>query len=379
MRADLDALVELEASFEGDRLRRSALARLLTRPSADVWVASFEDGTGPAVVVGDAIVLYRTGFASARLYTLAVAPSWRGRGVARALLERAEEGAKERGVVALRLEVRVDNEAAIRLYRARGYEVLGTTHEYYEDGSTALRMRKRFVAGGTHILAVPYYPQSLDFTCGPAALMMAMRFHGDEAPLGRAREIELWRLATTIFMQAGHGGCSSEGLAVAAMRAGFPATVVSSDADVPFLDGVRSPVKKDVIRLSHQAFSAELVERGSPVQQRDFRLDEVVDALRDGLIPLLLVSGYRLYAQKVPHWVTLTGFDAEHVYLHDPHVPDGTARADSVHLALPRGDFEAVSRYGRRRHRSMVLIGGRERSGRGSSRRSGRRRPPGGG
>jgi ribosomal protein S18 acetylase RimI-like enzyme len=41
------------------------------------------------------------------------------------------------------LEVRVDNVAAIRLYERRGYEVVGVTDDFYEDGSDALRMRKR--------------------------------------------------------------------------------------------------------------------------------------------------------------------------------------------------------------------------------------------
>lgn len=351
MRADVDALVELEKNFETDRLKRPALARLVSRETADVWVAMLD-----GAVVGDAIVLFRKGFASSRLYSLVVAPQARGLGMARMLLLRAEEGARERGAASMRLEVRADNAAAIGLYRALGYVEVGTTDEYYEDGSTALRMRKRFVPGGAHILGVPYYPQSLDFTCGPAALMMAMRFHGYPEPLSRSLELELWRVATTIFMLAGHGGCSAHGLAVAAARRGFQATVVTSDEDVPFVDGVRSPDKKDVVGLAHEGFERELAELGCPVIVRDLQVQDVVDAIDRNAIPLLLVSGYRLYAQKVPHWVAVTGYDAQHLYLHDPHIPEGSARADSVHLALARSEFDAVGRYGSRRHRAMVLV-----------------------
>ncbi len=73
-------------------------------------------------------------------------------------------------------------------------------------------------------------------------------------------------------------------------------------------------------------------------------------------MPVVLVSGYRLYEERVPHWVVITGFDDDHLYLHDPNVPEHAERADSVHLALRRDVFDAVSRYGRARHRSMVLI-----------------------
>lgn len=351
VRSDVDALVQLESNFETDRLKRAALARLVSRESADVWVATLG-----GAVVGDAVVLFRAGFASSRLYSLVVAPQVRGLGIARMLLLRAEEGAREHGAVSMRLEVRADNGAAIGLYHGLGYVDVGSTDEYYEDGSTALRMRKRFVAGGAHILGVPYYPQSLDFTCGPAALMMAMRFHGYPEPLSRGLELELWRVSTTIFMLAGHGGCSAHGLAVAAARQGFRATVVTSDEDVPFLDGVRSLDKKDVVTIAHRDFERELADLGSEVRVRDFHVQDVIDAIDRDAIPVLLVSGYRLYAQKVPHWVTVTGYDAQHLYLHDPHIPEGSTRADGVHLALPRGDFDSVSRYGARRHRAMVLV-----------------------
>jgi ribosomal protein S18 acetylase RimI-like enzyme len=350
-RSDLDVLTRLESSFPGDRLARGSLARLLGRNSAELWVA--ESG---GEVVGDAVVLFRKGFASARLYSLVVRPESRGRGVARALLAQVEEGARERGAVAVRLEVREDNKPAIALYRKCGYEVVGRTSDYYEDHSDALRMQKRFASGGATLLGVPYYPQSLEFTCGPASLMMAMRHHGYPVPLERWLELALWREATTIFMLSGHGGCSAHGLAVAALRRGFQATVVTSDADVPFLDSVRTEDKKDVIRIAHHTFERDLRDQGGRLELRDFDDGDVVAALENGALPLVMLSGYRLYAEKVPHWVVFTGFDAEHLYLHDPYIPEGAGRADSVHLPLRRDAFEAVSRFGKRRHRSMVLV-----------------------
>ena len=362
-KGDLEALDGLERSFPGDRLKRSSLSRLLGRDSAELWVA---EASGR--VVGDAVVLFRKGFVSARLYSLVVRPESRRQGVARSLLARAEAGARERGAVAMRLEVREDNRTAIALYEKFGYEVVGRTADYYQDHSDALRMQKRFAAGGAVVQAVPYYPQSLEFTCGPAALMMAMRHHGYPVPLERWLELALWREATTIFMLSGHGGCSAHGLAVAALRRGFRATVVTRDAEVPFLDSVRSDDKKDVIRIAHRTFERELRDLGGRVELRDVTDRDVVEALKRGALPLVMLSGYRLYAEKVPHWVVVTGFDADHLYLHDPFIPDGAGRADSVHLPLRRDAFEAVSRFGRRRHRAMVVV---ERWGRVSRRRPG--------
>lgn len=350
-RNDLDALVALEHGFPGDKMSRASLARLLGRDSAEVFVVEAE-----GAVVADAIALFRRGFRTARLYSMIVKPQWRGRGVASALLKAVETRARERGSVSIRLEVRSDNRAAIALYEGAGYEVTGTTAEYYEDSTAALRMRKRFAQGGATLLSVPYYAQTLDFTCGPASLMMAMRHHGYPVPLERRLELALWRDATTVFMLSGHGGCSAQGLAVAALRRGFKATVVTRDAGVPFLDSVRDPEKKDVVRLSHETFEHEIRALGGRQEIKDFGFADVVAALKRGAVPLVLVSGYRLHAERTPHWVVVTGFDDANLYLHDPIVAEHGGRAESVNLAIGRDEFETVSRYGRARHRSMVLI-----------------------
>ncbi len=378
-RRDLADLVRLETVFTGDRVSRGSFARFIEAPTADVWVATDraragadEAGGGAAEpVVGDAVVAYRRGFHSARLYSLVTAPGREGEGIGSALLAQAEATARERGVVTMRLEVRVDNDRAIAFYLRHGYETVGRTHDYYEDHSDAVRMRKRLRGDRAQLLTVPYYPQSLAFTCGPACLMMALRSLGHAAPLGQAEELALWREATTVFMLAGHGGTSAHGLAVAALRRGFDAEAWVDRAGVPFIDTVRSATKKRVIELAHQGFEEELARLGGRVRAGDFGADDVVRQLEAGRVALVLVSGAQLYAERIPHWVVATGWDDDHLYMHDPHLPPGAERADGVHLPLRRADFARVARYGRARHRAMVVLGAR------TARRGGRSsRPP---
>lgn len=356
VRRDLEALVRLEEVFPGDRVSRASFARFLDSATADLWVAELD-----GAVVGDAIVTYRRGFHGARLYSLVTDPAHRGLGVAGALLDAAEATAIERGCVSMRLEVRVDNAPAIRLYERRGYEVVGVTDDFYEDGSDALRMRKRLRGDAARLLTVPYQPQSLEFTCGAASLQMAMRSLGHPTPLGPAEELALWREATTVFMLAGHGGTSAHGLAVAALRRGFDAEVWVDRRGVPFLDTVRDATKKEVVALAHAGFLADFERLGGRERVGDFGADDVEVQLRAGRVPLVLVSNARLHAERVPHWVVATGWDADHLYLHDPLVPEDGDRADGVHLPLRRSDFAAVARYGRSRHRAMVVVGRKRR------------------
>lgn len=140
-RADLDNLVALETDFPSDRLSRRNLRHLLNRGHADLLV--YEER---GMLLGDAIILYRRASSCARLYSLAVHPAQRRRGIANALLSAAEHSAAKRGSREIRLELRADNLAALHLYQYRGYRLIGHQDGYYEDGTRALRMRKSLVS-----------------------------------------------------------------------------------------------------------------------------------------------------------------------------------------------------------------------------------------
>jgi ribosomal protein S18 acetylase RimI-like enzyme len=135
---DVEALLELEQTFPTDRLEKRNFKYFLTKAKADIWIAE-ENGT----MLGDAVVLYRQSIHSSRLYSIVVSPKARGKGIGAKLLTHCESAAQERGSTILRLEVRTDNDAAISLYRSRGYDLITAIADYYEDGSSALRMRKR--------------------------------------------------------------------------------------------------------------------------------------------------------------------------------------------------------------------------------------------
>jgi ribosomal protein S18 acetylase RimI-like enzyme len=140
---DIADLTALEASaFGTDRLSRRSIATLIARPSAAILVAC-RDGA----LAGYALVLTRRGSRAARLYSIAVAPEAAGGGIGARLLAAAEAEAIARGAQRLRLEVRSDNTAAIRLYETRGYTPIGRREDYYEDGATALRYERNLRAG----------------------------------------------------------------------------------------------------------------------------------------------------------------------------------------------------------------------------------------
>lgn len=136
--SDLDALVALEqASFDHDRVSRTQFRRHLASTTACVLVVADRRN-----LLGCALLFFRRGAHSARLYSIAIAHAARGRGLGAALLQAAEHEAHARGCAALRLEVRTDNKPATTLYEKRGYQRQAREPGFYEDGTDAWRYAK---------------------------------------------------------------------------------------------------------------------------------------------------------------------------------------------------------------------------------------------
>jgi ribosomal-protein-alanine N-acetyltransferase len=78
------------------------------------------------------------------LHVLKVAtlPEYRRSGLARRLMDLAEDHAWELGGDSVTLEVRRSNEGAVALYDALGYRRVGSRKQYYADGEDAVIMTK---------------------------------------------------------------------------------------------------------------------------------------------------------------------------------------------------------------------------------------------
>ena len=316
---DLDQLVEIEnRCFETDRLSRRNFRYMLTKGHAATLVDERE-----GQVCGYAMVLFSDGTSLARLYSIAVDPDWQGHAIGRVLAEAAEQIAVDEECVSMRLELRPDNVAALQLYHSLGYRQFGYVADYYEDHADAIRLEKSLAPElTTDFATVPHYRQSLEFTCGPAALMMALATLDPELVLNRKLELRIWREATTIYMTSGHGGCGPYGLALAAYHRGFDVEIHVSDPGALFLDSVRSPEKKEVIALVQEDFEEEIAELPIRLYHDRVPVARLEEHFAAGAIPLVLISSYRIYHEKFPHWVVVTGFDERFIYVHDPYIDE---------------------------------------------------------
>ncbi len=79
---------------------------------------------------------------TADLHRVMVAPDHRGHNLATRLLRLGLEWAREGGAERMLLEVRHDNDAAIRLYRRLGFGAIAIRVDYYGPGVDALIMER---------------------------------------------------------------------------------------------------------------------------------------------------------------------------------------------------------------------------------------------
>jgi ribosomal-protein-alanine N-acetyltransferase len=71
---------------------------------------------------------------TAQIVTVGVLPHARRQGIGRVLIQALVAEARRRQAEEVLLEVRIDNDAAQRLYESEGFSVIGKRRGYYDQG-----------------------------------------------------------------------------------------------------------------------------------------------------------------------------------------------------------------------------------------------------
>ena len=354
---DIEALLHTEAScFSVDRLSKRQFRHHIQSPLSAVLVAY---NTSDEQLLGYGICLCRPGTRVARLYSLAILPIARGRGIALQLMYALEDCAVEQDRFYMRLEVAKTNTQAIGLYQKTDYRVFGEYPDYYQDHSDALRMQKRIKWPNDTSLhrRTPWYQQQTDFSCGPASLMMAIASLKPNFALTLEQELDIWREATTIFMTSGHGGCHPFGLALAARKRSFEAEIwVSSDKPL-LIEGVRSEHKKQVMTTVHYQFFNRCLKHNINIHYCLLDVEKIAYYTTHNAAVLLLISTYRLDGQKAPHWIVVTGVDENCFFIHDPDLDEEHQSAiDCQYIPIAKADLNKMFSFGSKKLRAAVVI-----------------------
>ncbi len=139
--SDVTMVASLEQQIFTDPWSEQSFAEALTVSQPLNRVATGADGTLCGYLCGQLVA------DEVQIHNVAVVPSYRRRGLGRALLEHAEREGKSRGAVCAVLEVRITNVPALAMYGRLGYRRIGRRRAYYRKPvCDALVLLKIFAA-----------------------------------------------------------------------------------------------------------------------------------------------------------------------------------------------------------------------------------------
>ena len=114
--------------------------------------------------------------------------------------------------------------------------------------------------------------------------------------------------------------------------------------------------------LVQQDFKNQLESLPVDINYNVINLKNLESEFTEGGIPVVLISSYRIYQEKFPHWVVITGFDERYIYVHDSYVDEDTNKTvtDVMNMPVLRSEFERMTRYGKAGQRAALIIRNRK-------------------
>jgi hypothetical protein len=196
------------------------------------------------------------------------------------------------------------------------------------------------------------FVQTTGFTCGPAALAMAL-----QPKVTRQEEIALWREATTVIGLTGPGGCDPSGLALAAARRAGSVTLYIDTEEPVLLDRADTAEKRDLMRFVQAGFKAA-AQQALTVVPRALTPPEMQAAVAGGARVLLLVDQCHTHDHAAPHWLLLHAVAGDVFLVNDPwcETEDGEIPADCDCLPLRAASLQAMARYGEPPYRAAIVL-----------------------
>lgn len=188
---------------------------------------------------------------------------------------------------------------------------------------------------------IPYYAQTAEFSCGPACLLMVMKFFDPLYALDRSREFEVWRQCNMIGIR----GADPCGLSVPLLEAGL---------EVHLWTG-RERMAEPVLwkrRLVEHGFATEDADlavfgigenrkralgRGLIVAQGHPTVARIAAFCREGFLPVALVHMGVVHQYDIPHWVVVAEVGDQAVTFNDPYPPKG-----GKDLSVSHEDFQRM-------------------------------------
>jgi len=162
-------------------------------------------------------------------------------------------------------------------------------------------------------LDVPYFQQTRFSTCGPAALMMVMKYWDKSFKLSKAVEFKFWIKSNPFIF---FGGTLQYGLAKTALKMGFKAEIYQkariSESESTY---------NGFLSFWEFLYSLGINRSKIPIHYGRDVLEAIYEALKKRIPPIVFLNLKPIIGENVLHWVVVTGKSEKNIYVNDPYIP----------------------------------------------------------
>ncbi len=191
-------------------------------------------------------------------------------------------------------------------------------------------------SGNFPLLDVPYFKQTRTATCGPACLMMVMKYWNPSLEFSRRFELQLWVKSYSLFF---FGGTFQFGLAAAARKLGFKTEIYQK---LRFSDGY--PRFQKLATLIESIVSNKSRRLHIPIRYGQENLAVIKESLQQSIPAIVFINLHPILGENVFHWVVVTGLDKQNIYVNDPYVPRGFPEQQKKQYAIALDIFSQAMR-----------------------------------
>lgn len=159
-------------------------------------------------------------------------------------------------------------------------------------------------------LDVPYYQQTHFATCGPAALMMVMKYWDSSINFSKEMEFDIWRITRSFIFK---GATLQFGLANSAKRLGFN-TIIYQKAKISSY----KTTWKSIFYIFELFMSLKTRILKIPILYGKKGIDIIIESLERKIPPLVFINLGPISGENIFHWIVVTGINKDNIFFNDP-------------------------------------------------------------
>ena len=179
---------------------------------------------------------------------------------------------------------------------------------------------------------VPYFQQTRFSTCGPAALMMVMKYWDKKFELTRKNEFIIWIKSNPLIFL---GGTLQFGLTRTAQKKGYKVQIYQKSKFSTLY-----PNKKKFIDIYEKIASYGARHNNIKIKYSKNIIDEIFKSVEEKIPPIVFINLKPLIGENVLHWIVVTGYERDVVFVNDPYVPIGSKLENKKDYPIKLIDFK---------------------------------------